>query len=63
VQLQTGFEAGVAEALRDMGHSVTVGQGVFGVAHMLELNAAGDVVGVGTDPRYTPSSGQVLPGD
>jgi gamma-glutamyltranspeptidase / glutathione hydrolase len=63
VQLQTGFEAGVADALRAMGHTVSVGQGVFGVAHMLELDAAGDVVGLGIDPRYATSSGQVLQGD
>ena len=63
VQLQTGFDAGVADALRAMGHTVSVGPGVFGVAHMLELSAGGEVVGLGSDPRYAGSSGRILQGD
>ncbi len=61
VQLRSGFEPDVAQALRDVGHVVTVGSGVFGVGHMLELDATGRVVvSVGTDPAYPTSSGAVL---
>ena len=59
LQLQTGFAPGARAALEARGHTLVpaAAPGLYGVAHMLQLDADGVVVDVATDPSYATSSG------
>ena len=61
LQVESSFSAETVAALRGLGHDVVVGQGIWGEANYIVLDADGLNAQVGADPRISTSSGIVLP--
>ena len=61
LQLEAGFSEQVGQQLVARGHTVTVGPGVFGVAHMLMLDEDGTDAKLGVEVRSSTSTGVVIP--
>lgn len=61
LQVESSFSAETVAALRALGHDVVVGQGIWGEANYIVLDADGLNAQVGADPRISTSSGTVLP--
>ncbi len=61
LQMESDFPERVIEALRERGHNVAVGTGIFGTAHMILVEADGETLQIGTEPRTSTAQGDVLP--
>jgi gamma-glutamyltranspeptidase/glutathione hydrolase len=61
LQMEAGFPEALVQALAARGHNVVVGQGVFGVANMIVVNAEGSDAEVGAESRSATASGFVVP--
>lgn len=60
LQMERGFPVALLDHLRSRGHSVQVGPGIFGVAHMLVIDADRKNAEIGSEPRYPTSSGRAI---
>ncbi len=61
LQLQDGFPGATVAELRNRGHQIEVGTGVFGSGGMIAVNEDGTVADIGVELRTSASSGQVVP--
>lgn len=61
LQLQEGFAEWVIAELRQRGHEVVVGEGIFGSANMILINDDGTNADVGVESATSRSSGEVIP--
>ena len=63
LQMQGGFQGSVVTELRDRGHDVDLGEGVFGSANMIVINDDGTNAEVGAEPDMSMSAGEVVPAE
>ena len=61
LQMEPGFPDELVQALVERGHDIVVGEGVFGSANMLVVNAEGTDAEVGAESRSDVASGFVVP--
>lgn len=61
LQMESGFPDPTVEELRDRGHDVAVGEGIFGTANVILLEDDGTRLETGAEPRASTSEGAVLP--
>jgi len=61
LQMEQGFPEELIDGLRARGHDVVVGQGIFGAANVIVVNAEGTDAEVGAEPRGGTAFGQVVP--
>ena len=61
LQMEAGFPEALVQALVERGHDVVVGEGIFGSANMLVVNADGTDAEVGAESRSDVASGFVVP--
>lgn len=61
LHVETSFAPAAIADLRDRGHNVVVGQGIFGTANMIALSEDGTAAQIGAEPRNETASGVVLP--
>lgn len=61
LQMEAGFPDALVQALVERGHDVVVGEGVFGSANMIVVNADGADAEVGAESRSDVASGFVVP--
>ena len=59
LSMESGFPAALVDELRQRGHEVSVGPGVWGVAHLLMVDEPGSAV-VAREPRSSTSAGVVI---
>lgn len=59
LQMEHDFPERTIDALRERGHNVTIGNGIFGAANMLVLEDAGEQILAGAEPRTSTSKGVV----
>ncbi len=63
LQVESGFSNSAVNSLRDRGHNVVVGAGIFGTANMIVVTEDGADAQVGVEPRNETASGVVRPID
>lgn len=63
LQVESGFSNSAVNSLRDRGHNVVVGAGIFGTANMIVVTEDGSDAQVGVEPRNETASGVVRPID
>lgn len=61
LQMESGFPDPTIEELRDRGHDVVVGEGIFGTANVILVEDDGTSLETGAEPRASTSEGAVLP--
>lgn len=61
LQMESGFPDPTIEELRDRGHDVAVGEGIFGTANVILVEDDGTSLETGAEPRASTSEGAVLP--
>ena len=61
LQMEQGFPESLIQGLRERGHDVVVGEGIFGAANMIVVNQDGTDAQVGAEPRGGTASGRVIP--
>ena len=61
LQMEAGFPDALVQALVERGHDVVVGEGIFGSANMIVVNAEGTDAEVGAESRSDVASGFVVP--
>lgn len=62
LQVESNFPENAIAQLRARGHTVTVGEGIFGSANMIVVGEDGNTAQTGADPRDSTSLGIVIPG-
>lgn len=62
LQMEEGFPEDTISALQDRGHLIAIGEGLFGSAHSIIINADEGQLDVGAESRQDVSSGVVIPG-
>ncbi|MEF8814690.1 MAG: gamma-glutamyltransferase [Halovenus sp.] len=61
LQMESDFPESVIEDLRERGHDVEVGAGIFGTANMILVEEDGETLQIGAEPRASTAEGDVLP--
>lgn len=61
LQVETDFSDTAVQELRRRGHTVSVGEGIYGTANMLAVNEDGTEAQLGVEPRNETAAGTVLP--
>jgi len=60
LQMESGFPDPLIAELRERGHDVEVGTGIFGTANMILVEEGGESLQIGAEPRTSTAEGDVL---
>lgn len=63
LQMESGFPGNMINELRERGHRVKEGQGIFGAANVLVVEEDGERIQAGAEPRTLTSKGSVVSPD